>query len=56
MIVNGCIKIHPNGCVGWIIVMRFMILLIMHYLIREILVETILDVDIRVVKIKNFSL
>jgi hypothetical protein len=50
MIVHGCIEIHSKGCVGWIIAIEF--LLIMHYLIREILVEAILDVHIRDVKIK----
>jgi hypothetical protein len=44
MIIHGCIKIHPEGCEGWIIVMRFTVLLIMHYLIQEILVEGVLDV------------
>jgi hypothetical protein len=55
IIVHGCIKIHPKGCGGWIIVMRFMVLLIIHYLIREILVEGVLDVHARGVKIKKIS-
>jgi hypothetical protein len=32
------------------------VLLVTHYLIREILVETILDVHVREVKIKSFSI
>jgi hypothetical protein len=44
MIIHGCIEIHPKGCGGWIVVMGFRILLIMHYLIRELLVEAVLDV------------
>jgi len=54
MIVHGCIKIHLKGCGGWIIVMGFKVLLIMHYLIWEILVEAVLDVHVRDVKNKNF--
>jgi hypothetical protein len=54
MIVHGCIKIHPKGCVGWIVVMGLSVLLIMHYLIREILVVAVLNVHIRGVKIKCF--
>jgi hypothetical protein len=54
MIVHGCIKIHIKGYVGWIIVMEFKVLLITHYLIGEILVEAILDVYVRGVKIKSF--
>ena len=34
--------------------MRFRVLLITHYLIREILVEATLDVHIRNIRIKNF--
>ena len=44
MIIHGCIEIHPKDCGGWVIVIRFKVLLIMHYLIREILVEAVLDV------------
>jgi hypothetical protein len=54
MIVHGCIEIHLKDCVGWIIVMGLRVLLIMYYLIREILVEVLLDVHVRVVKIKSF--
>jgi hypothetical protein len=54
MVVHGCIEIHLNGCGGWIIVMGFRVLLITHYLIREILMETVLDVHASGVKIKNF--
>jgi hypothetical protein len=45
---------HPNGYTRWIIVMRFRVLLITYYLIRKILVEAILDVNVRDVKIKSF--
>ena len=44
MIIHGCIEIHLKACVGWIIEMRFRVLLITHYLIQEILVKTIFDV------------
>jgi len=54
MIVHRCIEIHPKNCIGWIIVMRFRVLLIMHYLIQEILVEAVLDVHVKDVKIKMF--
>jgi hypothetical protein len=56
MIVHGCIEIHPKGYKGWIIVIGFKVLLIIHYLIREILVEGVLDVHARGVKIKSFSI
>jgi hypothetical protein len=35
MIVHRCIKIHPKSHGGWVIVMGFKVLSIMHYLIRE---------------------
>ena len=54
MIIHRCIEIHPKGCVKWIIVMELRVLLITHYLIREILVDAILDVYVRGVKIKKF--
>ena len=54
MIVHRCIEIHLKNCIGWIIVMRFRVLLIMHYLIQEILVEAVLDVHVKDVKIKMF--
>ena len=47
---SWCIEIHPKDCRWWIIVMGFKVLLIMHYLIREILVEGVLDVHISDVK------
>jgi hypothetical protein len=53
MIVHRCIEIHQNGCVGWIIIMGFKVLLIIYYLIQEILVDVILDVHIKGVKIKS---
>jgi hypothetical protein len=53
MIVHGCIEIHPKGCGKWIIIMRFRVLLITHYSIWEILVETIFDVYVRGARIKN---
>ena len=56
MIVHGCIEIHSKGYGGWIIVIGLKVLLITHYLIREILVEGVLDVHARVVKIKNSSI
>jgi hypothetical protein len=56
MIIHKCIEIHPKGYGGWIIVMRFKVLLIMHYLIRKILLEGVLDVHARGVKIKSFSI
>jgi hypothetical protein len=56
MIVHGCIDIHPKSCGGYIIVMGFKVLLIMHYLIREILVETVLDVHAKGVRIKKSSI
>jgi hypothetical protein len=55
MIVHGCIEIHPKGCGGWIIVMGFRVLLIIHYLIREILLDGVLDVHARDVKIKDLD-
>jgi hypothetical protein len=56
MIVYECIEIHPKGCIRWIIIMRFRVLLMTHYLIREILVEAVLDVHVRGVKLKSFSI
>jgi len=56
MIVHGCIEIHPKGCRGWIILMGFRVLLIMHYLIREILVDGVLDVHTKGIKIQSFSI
>jgi hypothetical protein len=53
MIIQGCIKIHQKGCVWWIIVIGLRVLLIMYYLIREILVEMVLDIHIKGVKKKK---
>jgi len=47
MIVNECIKIYPRGYKGWITVLGFRVLLITHYLIREILMDVVLDVYTR---------
>jgi hypothetical protein len=54
MIIYGCIEIQPKDCKGWIIVMEFGVLLITQYLIREILVEAVLNVHAKGVKIKCF--
>jgi len=54
MIIYECIEIHLKGCERWIIIMRFKVLLITQYLIREILLEAVLDVHVRGVKIKKF--
>jgi hypothetical protein len=56
MDVHEYIEIHPKDCGGWIIVMDFKVLLIMQILIREILVETVLGIYARDVKIKIFSI
>jgi len=53
MIVHGCIEIHFKDCGGWIIVMGFKVLLITQYLIQKILVEAVLGVYARDVKIKK---
>jgi hypothetical protein len=44
-----------KDCGGWIIIMRFRVLLITQHIFREILVEAILSVHARGVKIKKFS-
>jgi len=54
MIIHGCLEIHPKGCVEWIIIIGFKILLITHYLILEILVQAVLDIHLRGVKIKKY--
>ena len=41
-------RVSPEGFTGWIIVMGLRVLLIIYHLIREILVEAILDVYIKV--------
>jgi hypothetical protein len=56
MIVHGYIEIDPKGCGRWIIVMGFKDLLIMYYLIWKILVNRVLDVHARGVKIKSLSI
>jgi hypothetical protein len=53
MIVHGCIEIHHKNCGGWIIVMRFRVLLILQYLFRGILLKAVLDVHAGSVKIKS---
>ena len=44
MIILGYIEFQPKSCVGWIIVMDLRVLLNMHYLIRRILVKSVLDI------------
>jgi hypothetical protein len=56
MIIYGCNEIHPRGYGGWIIVMWFKVLLITHYLIWEILVKAVLDINARGVEIKKLSI
>jgi hypothetical protein len=55
MIVHRCIEIHHKGFGEWIIVMGFRVLLITYYLTQEILMEAVLDVHIRGVRIKHLS-
>ena len=45
--------IHSKSCGGWIIVMGFKVLLITHHLIKEILVEAVLNVHARGVRVKK---
>ena len=53
MIFLGCIEFHLKVYKGWIIIIELRVLLITHYLIREILVEVrLLDVHVRGVKKK----
>ena len=54
MIVHRCIEIHPNDCKGWIVVIRFRVLLISQHLFREILMEVVLGVYAGSIKIKSF--
>jgi len=55
MIILGCIEFHSKGCARWIIVlMDLIILLITRNLIQKILVDAILVVHVRGVKIKSF--
>jgi hypothetical protein len=56
MIVHGCIDTHPKDCRGWIIVMRFRVLLISQHLFLEILLEAVLGVYAGSVKIKSFCI
>jgi hypothetical protein len=56
MIVLECIEFYLNGYVGWIIIMELRVLLNTQYLIRKILVDEVLDVHVRGVKIKGFSI
>jgi hypothetical protein len=53
MIIHGCIEIHPKDCGGWIIVMGFRVLIISQHLFREILVNAVLGVHAKGVKIKS---
>jgi len=55
MIVNGCIKIYPRGYKGWITVLGLRVLLITHYLIREILMDVVLDVYTRDITKNNYQ-
>jgi hypothetical protein len=48
------IEFHLKGYARWIIIVWLRFLLITLYLIREILVEAVLDVHVRSVKIKSF--
>jgi len=54
MIVHRCIEIYPKDCRGWIIVIGFMVLLISQHLFLEILLDAILGVNARSVKIKKY--
>jgi len=56
MIVHGCIEIHPKDCGGWIIVTGFRVLLISQHLFLEILLEAVLGVHARSVKIKSICI
>jgi hypothetical protein len=56
MVIHVCIKIYPNSCGGWIIIMGFRVLLIMPNLIQEILIEGILEVYARGATIKSFPI
>jgi hypothetical protein len=56
MIVHGCIEIHPKDCGGWIIVMGFGVLLISKHLFPEILLEAVLDVHAKSIKIKSICI
>jgi hypothetical protein len=56
MIVLECIEFYLNDYVGWIIIMELRVLLNTQYLIRKILVDEVLDVHVRGVKIKGFSI
>jgi hypothetical protein len=56
MIVHKCIEFRLKSYTKWIIEMRLKVLSIIHYLIRRILVEIILDVHVRGVKIKSSSI
>jgi len=49
------IKIHPKSCIRWIIIKGLRVLLITHYLIQKILVDVVLDIYVKGVKIKCFS-
>jgi hypothetical protein len=54
MIILGCIKFHLEGYARYIIVIELRVLLNTHYLIKKILVDAVLDVHVKGVKIKSF--
>jgi hypothetical protein len=56
MIIHGCIEIHPKECRGWIIVIRFRVLLISQHPFIEILLDAVLGVNARSVKIKSICI
>jgi hypothetical protein len=56
MIVHGYIEIHPKDYGGWIIIMGFRVFLITQHLFQEILVEAVLGVHTKGVKMKSFSI
>jgi hypothetical protein len=56
MIVDGCIEIHTKDCGGWIIVTEFRVLLFSQHLFLEILLEAVLGVHARSVKIKSICI
>jgi hypothetical protein len=56
MIVHECIEIHPKDFGGWIIVMRFRVLLISQHLFLKILLEAVLGVHAGSVKIKSICI
>jgi hypothetical protein len=53
MIVYECIEFHLKDCARWIIVIELRVLLTTYYLIWVILIDAVLDVHVRSVKIKT---